>query len=97
MIFKSLEKHISKHNEELGMMSVDLDIYPNEKRAVAYLLDGGHIVEMHKLDDGYYCILMTELEEKVLNRKKVKNDSQLIDLIDYYQDLSVCGKISRIA
>lgn len=96
--FEKLEKYIKDNNNMNGYIGMDLDIYHNEKRAVLYMIESSNVIEIYSLNDGgYYCVARTELEERTLHKKKVKNDNKLIELIDYYQDIMICDKIKIVA
>ena len=84
-MFKVLESYY-------GCPTVDVDVYSDEKRAVVYFVESSHMVEIYKVEKGFYCSLMTELEERVIYKKLVRNENHLMDLLDWYEDLCVCGK-----
>ena len=97
-MFKMLEKYYNARGEEEvyvnGYTSVDVDVYPYEKRAVVYFVDSGHMVEIFKVEKGFHCTLMTELEERIINRRLVRNENHLMDLLEWYEDLCICGKVA---
>ncbi|MEG0909491.1 MAG: hypothetical protein RSH78_03920 [Bacilli bacterium] len=99
-MFKVLENYYEVREEEnievFGCTSVDLDVYPGEKRAIVYFIDSAHMVEIFKVEKGFYCTLMTELEEKVIYKKLVRKNEHLIELLEYYEDICICGKVDKI-
>lgn len=94
-MFNKLEEMITKENEMCEVMSFDLDVYPNEKRAIIYMVESVHIMEIFKVDGGFYCSLMTELEEKTILRKQFKTEEEVINNMIQYNDFFITGKYDR--